>query len=220
MDLVTLFNLDRGFKGIILGPGNSGKSSFIRKFAYETKARRRRDGTGTGFFDKIYVCAPDAVNNPNYDYADLRINGAENTKSTITRLLKFQQDLRNRNVRMPKVLLIIEDYSGMFSATKVENEMRLLTTTARHCSISFLIVSHRISNVSVIMRNNITHLIICGNPVIDKYVIECTSYLSYQLNKIINDEDRGEYTPIVIEFGAREAKYVPIEPDYATQRFE
>lgn len=220
MDLVTLFNLDVGFRAIILGPGNSGKSSFIRKFAYETKLRRRRDGLVTGFYDKIYVCAPDAVHNPNYDYADLCINGPENTKETISRLLKFQQDLRNRKLRMPKVLLIIEDYSGMFSQYKVEAEMRLLATTSRHCSISFLIVSHIISNVPPIIRNNITHLIICGRPVVNKYIAECTSYPKYQLDKIVNDDDRGDYSAIVIQFGAREASYVPIEREYATQRLE
>ena len=162
MDLVELFNADDGFRMIVQGSSNSGKTSFIRMISIMMRQ----------YFDRIYVMSNNAKFNPNYDFADNRISGdSSHLDSVITKILDYQKSCFEGGIPMPRLLLIVEDFISIYLSPKPKIQARL-ATEGRNYNISIIWVSHQISIMPTIIRNNSTHIVTMGSISIDQ--IKCT----------------------------------------------
>ena len=137
------------FRLLINGPSKSGKTSALRKIVFSL----------SGHFNKIILNSENCQVNRNYDFTTSLIEGSALDK--IMGIVNYQKNRLRQSLPLLKLLIIVEDYQSLYGSSR---EMSRLWTVARQYNISLIAVTHRLSQVPTMVRDNATHLLLTTKP--------------------------------------------------------
>jgi energy-coupling factor transporter ATP-binding protein EcfA2 len=193
---------DRPFRLLVYGDAGAGKSTAVRKLAYELGHN----------YDAIVVNSYNAEMNPNYDFTPRLLSG--NASAAIQGIIDFNMQRARSGLRMLRVLLIIEDYLGLYGPQ--DKVMRRLAIEGRQYFISTVTVIHRLSQLPTIVRDTSTHILFVGPPKLDqlKYVANFTRFTVGELREVTGN--LGDFEGLLIPAKRKVRHFLRIEAIYAT----
>lgn len=195
------------FRLLINGPSRTGKTSALRKIVFSL----------TGVFDKIVVNSENALVNSNYsDFTSLLMEGPSLAK--IMAIVDYQKKRLAEHKPLLRILLILEDYHTLYGASK---EMSRLFVTARQYSISLIAVTHRLSQVPTMVRDNTTHLLITSRPRARdqaKLIANFTELGEEELAEAFKTIRLG--CPLLLQPGSADGIFIRVEKSFRTRELD
>jgi len=198
--------LGHPFRLIVFGASGSGKSSALRFLAL--------DGAGT--WDRVIVNAESATVNHSFDYASNRLDGDASAK--ILAIIGYQKRRLQQGQRLLRVLLILEDFSATYSGAS--KNIAKIVLTARHWSISVVVVAHRLTSLPPPVRDQATAIIVTSKVRADQTarLRELTELEGYDLTRALSGIRTGR--PLLLKVGSDAAFYVPVPARFATRALD
>lgn len=198
--------LGHPFRLIIFGASGSGKSSTLRFLAL--------DGAGT--WDRVVVNAESATVNPAFDYASNRLDGDASAK--ILGMIAFQKKRLREGKRLLCILLVLEDFSATYSGSS--RNIAKIVLTARHWSISVVVVAHRLTTLPPPVRDQATAILVTSKVRADQMtrLRELTELEGYDLTRALGGVRTGR--PLLLKVGSDAAFYVPVPARFATRSLD
>ena len=142
------------FNALIVGPTNSGKTTFIVNLLKETFNKK---------FDFIFLLCPTFVNNKTWD------NFAENDKDFFIIIPEHHQindwlKIISFAFEGTNTLIILDDCASSKDVKKRTNELVKLAFSARYSGISVWVLTQQMSSIAKPFRENIASLILFFTP--------------------------------------------------------
>lgn len=190
------------FRALVLGPSQSGKTSLVRKIAFECG----------GYFQKIIVNSENAACNPNYLFATTLFEG--NATQRIEGVINYQKRRVKEGKTMLKILLIFEDFGTLYSgSTKAIAKVAL---SARQYQISIITCLHRLTNAPPSLRDNATMLFLTVPPRPDQMarVLELTEADRGTLTRAFSEIRKGRV--LVLPVSTDQIFFLTVEPEFRT----
>jgi len=194
------------FRLIINGPSRTGKTSALRKIVYGL----------SGQFDKICVNSENALENNAYDFASNLMEGA--CLDRIMAIIDYQKKRVSKKQPLLKILFIIEDYQSIYGSSK---DMSRLFVTARQYQISLVAVTHRLSQVPAMVRDNATHLLITSRPRAKdqtKLIANFTEVSEKELEEAFSKIRLGQ--PLLLQPRTTDLLFLTVEKAFRTKELD
>ena len=137
------------FRGLVLGPSNSGKTYTIVSMLAKWYKK---------YFDKIYLISPNAKvgkTNP-WDLLKLKEEHVFTDYNSISTVINDVMNDQEQNDRKDKILIIMDDCAAKLSQDRA-GAMANFIIQCRHFNTSCLLTTQKLRLLPSVIRNNVDH---------------------------------------------------------------